>query len=97
MSANSCPVAIWDAREYFTIVKDDDKVFAHENVASLPRYERDLEFGDLALVYHSVSTFDAAPTPPSSDKAPPYNEAKTILSMNLYGVALIAKYDSKGI
>ena len=72
-------------------------MFAHENVASLPRYKQDLEFGDLAVVYHSVSTFDAAPPPPSSDKAPAYNEAKTILSMNLYGVALIAKYDSKGI
>ncbi|KAI0741497.1 hypothetical protein C8Q80DRAFT_1109846, partial [Daedaleopsis nitida] len=50
--------AIWDAREYFTLDKDNEQQYLHENVVSLPCVEQDLEFGDVAILYHSVSTYD---------------------------------------
>ena len=92
-------VAIWDAREYFTLDKNEDMVYKHENVASLPRLEQDLEYGDIAILYHSVSTYDVVrPSGGSSgDKAPAFNEADTALSMNLYGAALVSKHGSKSI
>ena len=64
-------------------------------LTSLPRLPFDLEYGDLAIVYHSVNTY---PIPPSrQDKMSAFNEAKMALSMNLYGVALIAKWNSRAV
>ncbi|KAI0743696.1 hypothetical protein C8Q80DRAFT_856391 [Daedaleopsis nitida] len=91
--------AIWDARAYFSLDKEEDLQYKHENVASLPRLEQDLEFGDIAILYHSISTYDVIrPSGGSSgDKPPAFNEANTALSLNLYGAALVSKHGSKSI
>ena len=88
-------VAIWDAREYFQSNKNADKQYHHELLTSLPRLPFDLEYGDLAIVYHSVNTY--AVTRGKQDKIPTFAEANTALSMNLYGVALVAKWNSRSV
>ncbi|KAI0739247.1 hypothetical protein C8Q80DRAFT_1124592 [Daedaleopsis nitida] len=77
----------------------DGLQYLHENVASLPRLDQDLEYGDIAVLYHSVSTYDVVRPAGGSngDKPSAYNEADTALSMNLYGAALVSKYGSKGV
>ena len=88
-------VAIWDAREYFASNRDPSKKYRHQMLTSLPRLPFDLEYGDLAIVYHSVNTY--AVTRTKADKLPSFNEATSALSMNLYGVALLAKWNSRHI
>ena len=92
MLSDEDPVGIWDARPYFEFHKNTNKKYRHELLTSLPRLPFDLEYGDLAIVYHSVNTYTVAPV--KHDKIPSFNEATTALSMNLYGVALISKYNS---
>ncbi|KAI0688834.1 hypothetical protein C8Q76DRAFT_772035 [Earliella scabrosa] len=88
-------IGIWDAREYFNSAKPADKQYRHELLTSLPRLPFDLEYGDLAVVYHSVNTY-AVPRA-KQDKIPTFAEATTALSMNLYGVALLAKWNSRSL
>ena len=88
-------VGIWDARKYFNSAKPADKQYRHELLTSLPRLPFDLEYGDLAVVYHSVNTY-AVPRA-KQDKIPTFAEATTALSMNLYGVALLAKWNSRSL
>ena len=94
-STNTDLVAIWDAREYFQSNKNADKQYHHELLTSLPRLPFDLEYGDLAIVYHSVNTYPV--TRGKQDKIPTFAEANTALSMNLYGVALVAKWNSRSV
>ena len=53
------------------------------------------QYGDLAIVYHSVNTY--AITRTKADKLPSFNKVTSALSMNLYGVALLAKWNSRHI
>ncbi|KAI0739532.1 hypothetical protein C8Q80DRAFT_1123943 [Daedaleopsis nitida] len=39
-------VAIWDAREYFSLDKNEDMQYKHENITLLPHLEQELEYGD---------------------------------------------------
>ena len=64
-------------------------MFLHEDVASLPRFQEELEFGDIAIVYHSVSTYDV-----TAREKTTFTQATTALSLNLYGVALVAKWEN---
>ncbi|KAI0709815.1 hypothetical protein C8Q76DRAFT_624765, partial [Earliella scabrosa] len=75
-------IAIWDARPLFQAGKAPGNNFCHDRVTSLPRLYRDLEFGDIALVYYGASTY------PVSRAV--HAEASIGLSLNLYGVVLIA-------
>ena len=75
-------VAIWDARHLFKAGKPPGLYFNHNEVASLPRLQRDLEFGEIALVYYSASSYVL-----SDEKS--YSGTKAGLSLNLYGVVLL--------
>ena len=79
-------VPIWDARQYFSTTRSAGKPFLHENVASLPQLTRDLVYGDVALVYHSVSNYALSPERVVGTTAQG-------LSFNLYGIVLIASAD----
>ena len=75
-------VAIWDARAQFQAGKIPGNDFSHDTVANLPRLHRDLDFGDIALVYYSASTYSAVRTT--------HPDASMGVSLNLYGIVLIA-------
>ncbi|TFK77669.1 hypothetical protein K466DRAFT_508245, partial [Polyporus arcularius HHB13444] len=77
-------IAIWDARHLFSArggVKDN---FKHDMVTSLKRIEYDLTFGDIAMVYYSASTY------PVGAERNSFSSAVQALSLNLYGVVLLA-------
>ena len=75
-------VAIWDARAQFQAGKVPGNDFSHDQVTNLPRLSHDLDFGDIALVYYSASTYSASRTT--------HADASMGVSLNLYGVVLIA-------
>ncbi len=76
-------VAIWDARHLFA-ARGVKEVFKHDKVTSLKRLERDLEFGEIAMVYYSASTY------PVGTEKNNFSSAVLALSLNLYGVVLLA-------
>ncbi|KAI1789301.1 hypothetical protein LXA43DRAFT_893025 [Ganoderma leucocontextum] len=77
-------IPLWDGREYFKKNKLASNKFKHELVHTLPSFKMDLSFGDIALVYYSVSNF-------GSGKSEAHTVADESLSLNLYGVVLIAE------
>ncbi|KAI0741509.1 hypothetical protein C8Q80DRAFT_1110607 [Daedaleopsis nitida] len=75
-------IPLWDTRHLFKTGLDCDTKFSHDTVASLPRLERELQFGEVAIIYYSASTFL-----PSKNIHP---DAVHGLSLNLYGAVSIA-------
>ena len=92
MSSNTdaSAVAIWDARPYFLHSKPGKLVWKHEYVTRLERLTEDLQYGDIAIVYHSVSAYSIV----QKAENPTFHTATTGISLNLYGVALIASFNS---
>lgn len=76
-------VPLLDGREYFKANKLVGNIFKHEIIHTLPGFKTDLEFGDLALVYYSVSSFGGTVQTEMGLEAS--------LSLNLYGAVLLAK------
>lgn len=75
-------VGIWDARDKFVDNKFKGNNFAPDDLSSVSRLGSELQFGDLVMVYYSVSSFAATPAYQTN---PPI-----VLSFNLYGVVLLA-------
>ncbi|KAI0364743.1 hypothetical protein BV20DRAFT_982997 [Pilatotrama ljubarskyi] len=76
-SAND-DIAIWDATQYFKKSKAPSKQFTFNLLPTLPRMTADLTFGDIVIVFYSVSS---------------YNRKNGMgLSLNLCGVMLVSCY-----
>ncbi|TFK78821.1 hypothetical protein K466DRAFT_606634 [Polyporus arcularius HHB13444] len=76
-------IAIWDACHLFA-ARGLKEVFKHDKVTSLERLERDLEFGEITMMYYSASTY------PVGAEKNNFTSAVQALSLNLYRVVLLA-------
>ena len=77
-------VPIWDATALFKKNKQVEQCFMHDNFTSLPLVTRELEYGDLVMVYYSASTY-------ANNNTKSFPSAKDVLSMNLYGAVLLCR------
>ncbi|KAI0713350.1 hypothetical protein C8Q76DRAFT_621137, partial [Earliella scabrosa] len=95
--STSDDIAIWDGRKFFAANKSPAELFRHDFVTNLPRLNHDLQFGDVAIVYYSVSTYpigsSSSSSASSSANSVAYTNAKAGLSFNLYGAVLVASTD----
>ena len=70
------PVGLWDGTEYFKKNKRAQARFSFDEIHKLPELQQDPMFGDIVIVLYSTSSY--------------VREEKIHLSLNLYGVVLVA-------
>ncbi len=70
-------VGVWDGTAYFKKNKKASLKFSFDEVHKLPRLETDPGFGDIVIVLYSTSSY--------------LRDDKINLSLNLYGVVLVAR------